>query len=51
MRYTRTSSCRHTARDIRDIGEMADVGDGLINARQSISEGASWLRILKKCAH
>jgi hypothetical protein len=31
MRYTRTSSCRHTARNIGNIGEMADVGDCLIN--------------------
>jgi hypothetical protein len=38
MRYTRTSSCRHTARNIRDIGQMADVGDGLVNTRQSISK-------------
>ena len=51
MRYTRTCSGWNTARNIRNIGKMADVSDGLINTGESISKRASWLSILKTCAH
>jgi hypothetical protein len=47
MRYTRTSSCRHTARSIGNIAEMANVGDCLIYTGQPIVKRASWLSTLK----
>lgn len=46
MRYTRTSSCGHTARNIGNIGKVANIGDCLIYTGQPIMKRTSWFSVL-----